>query len=239
MEIYTDIKLLILSAFGLSNGSQFPFSSNEYAVVSHLELHGQNVDDALIIVGSDCDDNYICNEDIIEAIQKNGSEIALVLLSAVHYYSGQLFNMESITKAAHKEGCMIGWDLAHAIGNVDLQLHDCGPDFAVWCSYKYLNSGAGGVAGIFVHSRHFKGDGRKALHGWWSNKPETRFKMAFKLDPAVGASSFKLSNPSPWHTALNLASLEIFEEATMKKILEKQRLLTGYTELLLEKHLPS
>ncbi|XP_046384253.1 kynureninase-like isoform X1 [Ischnura elegans] len=214
------------------------FPSDRYAVMSHLELHGQNVNDALIIVGEK-GDNYIPNQKIIDTIRKHGSETALVLLSTVHYYTGQLFDMEAITKAAHEEGCYIGWDLAHAVGNVALQIHDCGPDFGVWCSYKYLNSGAGGVGGIFVHSRHLKGEGRKALRGWWSNKPETRFKMSFKLEPASGASSFKVSNPSPWHTALNLASLEIFEEATMPKILEKQRLLTGYTELLLQKHLAS
>jgi len=137
------------------------------------------------------------------------------MLPGIQYYTGQLFDMQKITQAAQEQGCLVGWDLAHAVGNVQLQLHEWNVDFACWCSYKYLNSSPGGISGIFVHSQHFEAPPNN-LTGWWSNKSETRFEMRFQLDKEVGAAAFCLSNPPPMLLAVNYASLEVISKFQAK-----------------------
>lgn len=207
------------------------FPSDRYAVRSMLEMKGVG-EEGLLQVKPRQGEAIIRTEDILDMIDKHKDEIALVMLSGVQYYTGQKFAMDQITKAGRRAGCTVGWDLAHAVGNVELRLNEWDVDFAVWCSYKYLNSGAGGIGGAFVHEKHHKSM-PKHLEGWWSNAQETRFEMRDKVDSAVGAEAFRLCNPPPWLAALNFASLEIFQEAGMAAILAKQYLITGYLEHLL------
>eukprot|EP00095_Tigriopus_kingsejongensis_P006090 maker-scaffold712_size108441-snap-gene-0.38 protein:Tk06090 transcript:maker-scaffold712_size108441-snap-gene-0.38-mRNA-1 annotation:"hypothetical protein DAPPUDRAFT_310889" len=211
------------------------FPSDRYAMSSLMTYKGYSPEDALIQVKPRSGEATIRTEDLLDTIQQEGSAIAVVILSGVQYYTGQKFDMARITSAARSQGCVVGWDLAHAIGNVELHLHDWEVDFACWCTYKYLNSGAGGIGGAFLHDRHAHNPPPHLL-GWWSNKQETRFQMAEKCDMAVGADSFRLCNPPPWLACLNYASLEIFAEAGMERILAKQRLLTGYLEYLIRRH---
>lgn len=218
------------------DGHAFP--SDRYALVSLIEYNGLSAEEALIQVQPREGEDTIRTEDVLKVIEEEGESIAVVCMAGVQYYTGQLFDMETITRAARSKGCKVGWDLAHAIGNVRLQLHKWEVDFATWCTYKYLNSGAGGISGIFLHDRHAD-DPPKHLLGWWSNNKETRFKMADKVDLAKGADSFRLCNPPPFLAALNMASLEIFQEAGMERILRKQYLLTGYLECLLKTHFSS
>jgi len=211
------------------------FPSDRYAVRSLLRLQGMG-EECLVSVAPRAGEDTIRTEDILATIAREGPALALVMLSGVQYYTGQKFDMKAITAAGRAAGAKVGWDLAHAVGNVRLRLSEWGADFAVWCSYKYLNSGAGGIGGAFVHARHH-GAMPAHLQGWWSNRQDTRFEMREEVDAAPGAESFRLCNPPPWLAALNLASLEIFEEAGMEALLDKQVLLTGYLELLLNKRL--
>jgi len=215
------------------------FPSDRYAVRSLLRMKGVG-EEGLLLVKPRQGEDTIRTEDILKMIDANNDDISLVMLSGVQYYTGQKFDMAAVTQAGRRAGCMVGWDLAHAVGNVRLRLSEWGVDFAVWCSYKYLNSGAGGIGGAFVHQKHHKNMPHH-LEGWWSNAQDTRFEMRDKVDPAIGAEAFRLCNPPPWLAALNLASLEIFQEAGMEAILSKQYLITGYLEYLLttrlEKHL--
>jgi len=214
----------------LVEGQCFP--ADRYAVRSQIALHGYNPDTALIILSPRTGEHTLRTADILQCIEDNGDSIALILFSGVHYYTGQKFDMEAITRAGHLKGCIVGFDLAHAVGNVKLELHQWDVDFACWCSYKYVNSGAGGISGIFVHE---KMNDRKAphLHGWWGNKDSTRFEMREDIDLAEGAAGFRLSNPPPFLSCLNLASLEIFQQTSMEELLDKQFLLTGYLETML------
>jgi len=213
------------------------FPSDRYAVRSLLQLKGVG-EEGMLIVKPRRGEDTIRTEDILDTIDKNKDDIALVMLSGLQYYTGQKFEMDKITRAGKAAGCMVGWDLAHAVGNVELRLSEWGVDFAVWCSYKYLNSGAGGIGGAFVHEQHHA-NLPPHLEGWWSNSQDTRFEMREHCDPATGAEAFRLCNPPPWLTALNLASLEIFQEAGMEAILAKQFLITGYLEHLLTTRLGS
>jgi len=207
------------------------FPSDRYAAKSLMRVLG--VDESrIIIVKPRSGENLFRNNDIIQEITKEKDNLALVMLPGIQYYTGQKLDMESITKHANDLNIPIGWDLAHAVGNVQLDLHAWGADFAVWCSYKYLNSGAGAIGGAFLHTKHH-GNVPSHLEGWWSNKQETRFEMRDVLDPAPGVDCFRLANPPPFLAALNLAALEMFEEVGMDKILKKQELLTGYLEFLL------
>merc|ERR1712142_1455758 len=172
-----------------------------------------------------------------DLLRKEGDSIALILLPGIQSFTGQAYDIEEITKVGHDIGAVVGWDLAHAVGNIKLRLHDWDVDFAVWCSYKYLNSGAGGVGGVFFHKKHHEAP-PVHLQGWWGNKQETRFEMRDYIDPSIGAETFRLSNPPPWLASLHLASLTIFERVGMQKILRKQFLLTGYLETLLNMKLP-
>lgn len=172
-------------------------------------------------------------EDIIELIEREGDTIALILLGSVNYYTGQAFDMQAITEAGHKAGAVVGFDLAHAAGNIELKMHDWDVDFAAWCSYKYLNAGPGGIAGIFVHERHARSFDLPRFAGWWGHNKETRFLMGPEFKPLAGAEGWQISNPPIFQLASLRASLEIFDEATMPLLREKSEKLTGYLEYLL------
>ncbi len=200
------------------------FPSDRYAVDSQARFHGFGPDDAIVSLGGESD---LVDEAEIEAyLETNGHRVALVMIGGVHYYTGQLFDMARIAKAAHKAGAMVGFDLAHAAGNVPLQLHDWGVDFAAWCSYKYLNSGPGGVAGLFVHDRHKNAD-LPRFHGWWGTHPETRFKMG-AFEAQAGAGAWQLSNAPVMSMACHRAALAIHDEAGMDALRQKSLSLTDF-----------
>ncbi|XP_023325487.1 kynureninase isoform X2 [Eurytemora carolleeae] len=207
------------------------FPSDRYAVKSLMRVLGVS-EDQLIMLRPREGEYILQTQDILKVIEVEKDNLALIMLPGVQYYTGQKLDMEAITRVAVDLDIRIGWDLAHAVGNIQLKMHEWGADFAVWCSYKYLNSGAGGISGVFFHNKHHNNP-PSHLQGWWSNKQETRFEMREIIDASVGAETFRLCNPPPWLAALHLASLEIFKEVGMKKILEKQFLLTGYLEHLL------
>ncbi|XP_065569347.1 kynureninase-like [Artemia franciscana] len=209
------------------------FPSDRYAVVSQMKLHNVNPNDGLITCKPRKGEEIIRTEDILRVLEEEGDSVALVMLSGVQYYTGQKFDIKVITEAAKTKGCIVGWDLAHAIGNVKLALHEWNVDFATWCSYKYLNSGAGGISGIFVHELHHGKNHHPQLLGWWSNAQSTRFEMRKEVDIAEGADSFRLCNPPPLLVAPHMASLEIFDQAPESERMAKQYLLTGYLEWLI------
>ena len=209
------------------------FPSDQYAVKSQLNFHGFDIEKSLIELTPRNGETILRTEDILEIIEKNAGSIALILLGGVNYYTGQKFDFETITKAGHRAGAVVGFDLAHAAGNVELKLHDWNADFAAWCSYKYLNSGPGGIGGVFVHERHSEKFDLPRLAGWWGHDKETRFLMDDEFIPIKGAEGWQLSNPPILLLASLRASLDIFEEAGMKNLLEKSRKLTGYLEFLL------
>ncbi|KAK6521930.1 Kynureninase (L-kynurenine hydrolase), variant 2 [Arthrobotrys megalospora] len=206
------------------------FPSDYYAIESQVLWHGLDSSDAIISISPRPGQYTLDTDDILKVIEEHGSSVAMVLLPGVQYYTGQLFEMEKITKYAKKHDIIVGWDLAHAVGNVELSLHDWQVDFAVWCSYKYLNSGPGGIAGIFVHeSRSDQG----RLTGWWGHDRASRFKMENNFVAIPGAGGFQHSNPSVLATVCLLGSLKVFAQTTMKVIREKSIHLTGYLEELL------
>jgi len=170
----------------------------------------------------------IRTEDILSTIQQNAAETALVIFSGVNYYNGQVFDMKAIAKAAHEAGAYCGFDLAHAVGNIELHLHDWEADFACWCSYKYLNSGPGGVAGAFVHQKHFSNTNLPRLAGWWGYEKSTRFLMQKGFKPIETAEGWQLSNAPILSMAAHKASLDIFEEAGMDRLLAKGKMLSDY-----------
>ncbi|KAG0365085.1 kynureninase [Gamsiella multidivaricata] len=209
------------------------FPSDHYAIESQIRWHGLEPKDSLICQEPREGETLLRTEDILETIEKHGEEIAVVCFSGIQFYTGQYFEIEKITKAAQAKGCIVGWDLAHAAGNVPVQLHDWNVDFACWCSYKYLNSGPGGIAGIFVHERHANDFGRNRLAGWWGHDKGTRFDMVNEFKPIPGAAGFQHSNPSVLTTSALLGSLSVFEKTTMQDMRAKSYLLTGYLYHLL------
>ena len=218
------------------------FPSDMYAFQSQVKLHGLNPEDALVPLTPREGEYTLRTEDILSTIKAQGNEISIVLFSGIQFYTGQLFDIEVITKAGKASGCVVGWDLAHAVGNVPLKLHDWGVDFAVFCSYKYLNSGPGGIGGIFVHenfSSSFNDTHVPRLAGWWGNNPSTRFQMLDKFDPIPGAAGFRMSNPSVLNTVCIHESLKLFASSGgIQALHTRSRSLTGYLYTLLES-LPS
>ncbi len=213
------------------------FPSDQYAVKSQLRFHGFDLATSLLELTPREGETCLRDEDVESYIEREGDSIALILLGAVNYATGQLFDMASITKAGHRKGCVVGFDLAHAAGNVPLRLHDWAPDFAVWCSYKYLNGGPGCVAGCFVHERHARTREVPRFAGWWGHDEKTRFQMRPDFQPMSGAEGWQLSNPPILALAPLRASMEIFSEAGLERLRDKSISLTGYMEFLLTHHL--
>lgn len=209
------------------------FPSDRFAVESQIRLHGFDPADALL-EWAPRDDEQLHMDDFKSLLDEHAASTALILLPGVQYYNGQVLDMAELCRLAGDAGCTIGLDLAHAIGNVPMALHDWAPDFAIWCTYKYLNTGPGSVGGAFVHSRHLEYGDKKQLLGWWSNEEATRFKMAPKFVPGDGADMWQLSCPAVLAQAPLLASLEIFEEAGIDKLRAKSVALTGYLDFLLQ-----
>ncbi|MBI4946945.1 MAG: kynureninase [Bacteroidetes bacterium] len=209
------------------------FPSDQYVLESQVKFHGYAPDDAIIEVAPRKGEHTIRHEDVLSAIEKNKNELALVFIGGVNYYSGQVFDMQSITEVAHNAGAMVGFDLAHAAGNIKLNLHDWNVDFAAWCTYKYLNSGPGSVGGAFVHERHHTND-LSRFAGWWGHDKSTRFKMEKGFKPIPTAESWALSNVPIISMACHKAAVDIFEETGMNALAEKSKKLTGYLEFVIE-----
>jgi len=216
------------------------FPSDQYAFESQAKYHaclpdrqGFNPDDAIIEVKPREGEYAIRHEDIISAIKQSGHQTALVLFGGVNYYTGQLFDMKAITEAAHTVGAYAGFDLAHAAGNVELHLHDWDVDFACWCSYKYLNSGPGGVGGVYIHEKHVANTALPRFAGWWGYKKETRFKMEKGFEPIPSAEGWQLSNAPVLSMAAHKASLDVFEEAGMGNLHTKRKQLAAYLHFIL------
>jgi kynureninase len=213
------------------------FPSDRYAVVSQLELHGLRAEEHLIEVGPRPGERHLRTEDLVSLIEREGPRLALVLLPGVQYLTGQCLDVEPLIAAAHRIGATVGLDLAHAVGNTLLSLHDWNADFGVWCSYKYLNAGPGAVGGCFVHARHAR-DGLPRLAGWWGQAKATRFEMGPEFTPIAGAEGWQISNPPILSTAPLLASLEIFKRADIRRLRAKSILLTDFLQKLVEGLLP-
>lgn len=211
-----------------------PFPSDRYAVESQAKFHGYDPKDTIIELQPSSGEETVDHEDIMATIEKHGDEIALIMIGGVNYYTGQLYPLADITKAGHAKGCFVGFDLAHAAGNIDLQLHDTGSDFAVWCTYKYLNSSPGSLSGCFVHERHADDDNMPRFAGWWGHDKSTRFLMGDDFKPMRGAEGWQLSNPPILPMAAMRASLEIFEEAGMPALREKSLKMGDYLLALLD-----
>lgn len=209
------------------------FPSDQYAFASQAILHGLDPQKTIIEVSPRSGEHIIHTQDILDSIQLHGKETALVLFSGVNYYNGQVFNMEAITKAAHEAGAYCGFDLAHAAGNVQLKMHDWEADFACWCSYKYLNSGPGGVSGAFIHQRHITDKKIPRLAGWWGQDKATRFKMEKEFNPIPTAEGWQLSNAPVLSMAAHKASLDIFKDAGMQILVNKGKQLAGYLKFIL------
>lgn len=210
------------------------FPSDQYALESQVKFHGLDPSDAIIEIGPREGEHTTRHEDIIAAIEEAGPQLSLVMIGGVNYYTGQLFDMKSITEATHKVGAIAGFDLAHAAGNVLLELHNWGVDFAAWCSYKYLNSSPGGVAGMFVHQNHEYKPELPRFAGWWGYDKETRFEMKPGFVPMKGAEGWQLSNAPVLGMAAHMAALEIFDEVGMSALRSKSDQLTSYLEDIIE-----
>lgn len=210
------------------------FPSDQYALESQVRFHGYDPEDTLIEIAPRPGEHLIREEDILNKIAEVGDELALVMIGGVNYYTGQLFDMAAITKAGHAVGAFVGFDLAHAAGNINLQLHDWDVDFAAWCGYKYLNSSPGGVSGLFVHEKHANKPELPRFAGWWGYDKATRFKMEPGFKPMHGAEGWQLSNAPVLGMAAHLASLEIFDEAGMERIGAKRNQLTAFLEFVID-----
>jgi kynureninase len=212
---------------------QGAFPSDQYVIESQLRFHGFDPKGALVELKPREGEFCLRTEDILEAMEYHRESLALVFLGAVHYYTGQFFDLKRITEAGHRAGAVVGFDLAHAIGNVILNLHTDDVDFAAWCSYKYLNSGPGAIAGIFVHERHGNNPGLPRFSGWWGHDEKVRFEMKKGFSAMPGADGWQLSNHPILLSAAHLAALEVTVEAGMKNLRRKSEQLTGYLEFLL------
>ena len=204
------------------------FPSDRYAVESQIKFHGLNPKDALVLWQPDAEDGLCHFSDFEKLMQKHGKSTALVILGNSNYYSGQVYPMRAITDISHHYGAMVGFNLAHGAGNILCSLHDNRVDFAVWCTYKYLNSGPGSLGGVFVHQRHAHAHELPRFTGWWGHNKETRFKMRDEFDPMPGAEGWQLSNPPILSMAAIRASLDIFHRAGMRRLRDKSIKLTGF-----------
>ncbi|MCW8869894.1 MAG: kynureninase [Proteobacteria bacterium] len=210
------------------------FPSDHYAAASQVDWHGFDVNQDLILLKPRKDEVTFRTDDILQTIEQQADELALILLPGVQYYTGQVLDMQAITEKAHQHNITVGFDLAHATGNIELDLHDWGVDFAAWCSYKYLNSGPGAVAGAFVHEQHH-GKKLPRLQGWWGHEKTSRFDMDNQFKPAPGADAWQLSNPPILSLAAVRASLDVFKEAGgMEPLTAKSKQLTGFLRQMLE-----
>lgn len=239
-SLTTNLHLLMVSFYRPTSSrykiicEQKAFPSDQYALESQVKFHGFDPADAIIEIGPREGAHILEEEDIIAAINEAGDELAMVMIGGVNYYSGQLLDMAAVTKAGHAVGATVGFDLAHAAGNVKLNLHDWGVDFAAWCSYKYLNSSPGGVSGFFVHNKHASDKSLPRFAGWWGHDKETRFLMEPGFNPMHGAEGWQLSNAPVLGMAAHLAALDIFDEVGMDALIEKRIELTNYLEYLID-----
>ncbi|WP_291869486.1 kynureninase [Maribacter sp.] len=209
------------------------FPSDQYMLQSQVRFHGFTTEDAIVEVKKREGEHFWRTEDIIEKIEEVGDELALVLIGGVNYYNGQVFEMDKITKAGKAVGANVGWDLAHAAGNIEMQLHDWDVDFAAWCSYKYMNSGPGNASGIFINEKHLNNTDIPRFEGWWGTKKETRFLMKPQFEPMENADAWQLSNPPVLSVAPYLASLQLFERVGMPEIVKKRNRIVAYLEYVL------
>ena len=209
------------------------FPSDRYAVQTQLEFHGFDANDGLIEWKPRQGEELIRIEDLENILEDQGDEIALLLIGGVNYYTGQYLDLKRIAQLGHSKNCMVGIDLAHGAGNIQPELHDSGVDFAAWCTYKYLNSGPGSLAGLFVHEKHAHNKDLKRFAGWWSHNKSTRFNMRQPLDVIPGAEGWQLSNPPILSMAAIKASLDMFNDVGMDALREKSKKLTGYFEFLI------
>ena len=209
------------------------FPSDMYMLETQVKFHGLDPDQTIIELEPREGEHTLRTEDILKRIEENHDQLALVMMAGLQYYTGQVFDMEAITAAGHAAGAKVGFDLAHAAGNVPLHLHDWEVDFATWCSYKYMNSGPGSISGIFVHERHAESPELPRFAGWWGHEEGERFKMEKGFKPMFGADGWQLANSNVLALAAHQASLDIFQEAGMENLRKKSELLTGYLEFLL------
>jgi kynureninase len=239
-SLTVNLHLLMVSFFRPTRDAPYvmiergAFPSDQYAVESQMRCHGLDPREFLIEMAPREGQATLRTEDIIATIEEYGSQIAMIMLGGVNYYTGQAFDMQAITAAGHKAGAKVGFDLAHAAGNLLLKMHDWNVDFAVWCSYKYLNAGPGAVGGAFVHERHARSFDLCRMAGWWGHDKDTRFLMGPSFKPLVGAEGWQVSNPPILQMAALRASLEIFEEAGMTTLRAKSERLTAYLEALID-----
>jgi kynureninase len=210
------------------------FPSDQYAFETQVRYHGYDPMDTIIEVNPGDGQQAVSNEDIISTIKQHGNSVALVLFGGVNYYTGQYFDLKAITAAAHSVGAYAGFDLAHAVGNVELNLHDWNVDFGCWCSYKYLNSGPGGVAGVYINEKHVTNTTLPRFAGWWGYTKKTRFKMEKGFEAIPTAEGWQLSNAPILSMAAHKASLDIFDEAGMERLHLKRRMLTGYLLFIID-----
>lgn len=210
------------------------FPSDQYALETQVRFHGFDPSDAIIELMPREGEDSLRDEDILETISRNAGSLALIMIGGVNYYTGQLFNMKDITRAGHDAGAVVGFDLAHAAGNALLNLHDWNVDFAAWCSYKYLNSGPGSVAGIFVHDRHSDNRSLPRFAGWWGNDAGGRFKMEKGFIPSHGADSWQVSNAPVFTMAIHKTSLDIFSRATMPALSARSKKMSAFLRFVIK-----
>ena len=209
------------------------FPSDQYMIASQVRFHGLNPEDAIVELKKRDGEHNFRTEDILAKIEEVGEECALILIGGVNYYTGQVFNMKTITEAGHKIGAFVGWDLAHAAGNIKLALHDWNVDFAAWCSYKYMNSGPGNVSGCFVNEKYHNKKDIPRFEGWWGHNKDRRFLMEPEFEPEDGANAWQISNAPVLALAPYLASLQMFDEVGMDALIEKRNKIVAYLEFIL------
>ena len=238
-----NIHLLLLSFYKPSGDrkkiliEKNAFPSDLYAVESHAKLHGFNPRDSIIKLSPREGERIIHHEDIVKIVNKHSTEISLIYLGAVNYYTGQVFDIEKISKLARSNGIIVGFNLAHAAGNIPLELHKWNVDFSAWCTYKYLCAGPGSPSGVFINERHHNWDGPR-LTGWWGHNKQSRFEMPSNFDPIISAEGWQISNAPILGMAPLIASMELYMMAGMKKISSKGKRLSDFAEYLIKTNLP-